>query len=136
MFFAPGQQDAKWAVGIEDVSGFDDSHGNALAILRGNFLKSRRSVVRAGASFLDREAGFRAQGQDIDDRTQLVGTVAVRESPGQPETVIAATNLRSTLVNRAAKAYRFSVFARLALMLAVDSAELLEFVDPEHGATQ
>ena len=136
MFFALGEQDAEWAVGVEDVAGFDDPHGHALAVLRGNFLKSGRSIERAGASLLDREAGFRAQGQNIDYRTQLVGTIAVRESPGQPKTVIVATNLRSPVVNRAAKAHGLAGFARLALMLAIDTAELLEFVDAKHGATQ
>jgi hypothetical protein len=58
-------------------------------------------------SFLDREAGLRAQSQDVDHRAELVGAVVLPESAGEPETSVVATDLRTTTVNRATELREF-----------------------------
>lgn len=123
-----GQQDPKRSIGVQKVSGLDDSHGHALAILSGDLLQPGGIVERLWASFLDRESSLRTVGQDVDDGAELVRAIIVSESAAVPQASVGTTDLRPPCVDRAA--------AALALVFARDATEFRQLVDAKHRAAQ
>jgi len=123
-----GQQYPKRSIGVQKVSGLDDSHRHALAILTGDLLQPGGSVERLRAGFLDRESSLRALGQDVDDGAEFVRAIIVSESAAMPQASVGATDLGSSLMDRAATA--------LALVFARDATELRQLADTKHRAAQ
>jgi hypothetical protein len=110
VFFSLREQDAKWAVGIEEVTGFDNSNRHGLAILCGDFPQPGGRIECAGMSFLDRKPGFRSDTQDVDDGPEFGRAIMFPEPARQPKAFITTADLWPSFVNRTA--------ARFALVFA------------------
>jgi hypothetical protein len=128
MHDAFGKQDQKRTIWVHHIFSVGNTHGHLTPIAFCDRLQLRGSFETSAPFDANRESQTHPDGLEVDDATRRVRTFIVFEAALPPETLVAATNRRSRLVDAAA------ILA--TLMQTIIACALVELVDAQHGATK
>jgi hypothetical protein len=128
MFETLGQQHAEGSVRIQNVLRIGHSNRHFFAVATGDRVQRGGIVEGACAHLANRKPNARTAGFEIHDAAGRIRALVVFQATLEPEASIASTDRRARRVDAAA--------AGPALMRAVLTSGLCEFVDAKHRATK